>query len=201
MPVLASLLVLPSTAQVIEFESGGLRYQTLSKSGVTVMFASLPLQVRQYAVIQVAVSNGSALPWIIGPTDFLFHRRDGVVIRADSAESVVGSLLRRAGRSDVAKLVSTYETGLYGTVRFRSTNGYEQRRRSALAEVSSTKIKAAAAASAIALVETKLDSGQSTDGAVFFPTYGKPLGSGRLTVSASGQVFEFEVEPPVPLAQ
>jgi hypothetical protein len=112
---------------------------------------------------------------------------------------VVSGLLRRAGRNDVIKLVSTYEMGLYGIVRFRSTNGYQQRRQSALAEVSSRKLKAAAAASAIALVETKLDSGDSTDGALFFPTFGKRLGRGRLTVSVVGQVFEFEVEPPAPL--
>jgi hypothetical protein len=44
----------------------------------------------------------------------------------------------------------------------RSTNGYESRRQQYLAEVASTKIKAAAAASAIALVQTKLAAGQST---------------------------------------
>jgi hypothetical protein len=38
----------------------------------------------------------------------------------------------------------------------------------ALAEFTSTRIKAAAAASAIALVQTKLAPGQSTDGAVFY---------------------------------
>ena len=37
-------------------------------------------------------------------------------------------------------------------------------------------MKAAAAASALALVQTKLTPGESTDGAVFFPTEGKPLG-------------------------
>src|SRR5579884_353929 len=42
-------------AQIIEFESGGLKYQTLTKSGVTVMVASLPAHVRDYAILQVAV--------------------------------------------------------------------------------------------------------------------------------------------------
>jgi hypothetical protein len=184
---------------VIEFESGGLKYQTLSKDGLTVMFAPLPLQVREYAVLQVAVSNGTASACTIRPEDFRFRGRERGLIRAASANSVVSGLLRRAGRNDVIKLVSTYEMGLYGIVRFRSTNGYQQRRQSALAEVSSRKLKAAAAASAIALVETKLDSGDSTDGALFFPTFGKRLGRGRLTVSVVGQVFEFEVEPPAPL--
>ena len=44
-----------------------------------------------------------------------------------------------------------------------------------------------AAASAIAFVVTKLQPGQSTDGAVFWATAGKPLGAGRLTVNAAGE--------------
>jgi len=183
--------------QVIEFESGGLKYQTLSRNGVTVMFTALPIQVRHYNVLQVAISNGAPNPVTIRPEDFAFHRRDGSTARAESADRVVGDLLERAGRGDVVKLVSTYEMGLYGAVRFRSTNGYEQRRQSALAEVSSSKLKAAAAASAIALVETRLKSGDSTDGAVFFATYGRPIDSGILTFSLAGQKFEFDVLAPI----
>jgi hypothetical protein len=112
-------------------------------------------------------------------------------MQATPAHEVVNGLIAKAGRNDVIRLVSAYESGLYGLQRFRSTNGYEQRRQSALAEVSSAKIKAAAAASAIALVATKLSPGQSTDGAVFWATYGKPLGIGRLVVNAAGEVFEF----------
>ena len=182
-------------AQVIEFESGGLKYQTLSKNGLTVMFAHLPIQVREYSVLQVAASNGATIPCMVRPEDFVFTRDDGFAVRASSAESVVGELLNKAGRNDVVKLTSTYEMGLYGTVRFRSTNGYEQRRRSALAEVASTKLKAAAAASAIAFVETRLKPGESTDGAVFFPTLGRPLGAGKLRFTAGGQLFEFDVDP------
>jgi len=59
----------------------------------------------------------------------------------------------------------------------------------------STKLKAASAASAIALVTTKLTPGQSTDGAVFYPSGGKPLGAGKLMVNAAAEVFEFPVEP------
>ena len=36
--------------------------------------------------------------------------------------------------------------------------------------------------------------GQSTDGAVFYPTKGKPLGAGRLMVDAAAEMFEFPVE-------
>jgi hypothetical protein len=109
---------------------------------------------------------------------------------------VVASLYAKGSRSDVIKLVTTYESGLYGMQNFKATNGYESRRQAAFAEVTSTKVKAAAAASAIAFVPTKLLPGQSTDGAVFWSTQGKPLGAGHLTVNAAGEVFEFTPEPP-----
>jgi hypothetical protein len=184
-----------AVAQVIEFESGGLRYQTLTKNGLTIMVASLPAHVRDYSILQVAVSNGSPISWTIKPEDFVFHRSDGQVISAAPARTVVNSMIERGSRGDVIKLVSAYENGLYGLSRFKSTNGYEVRRQSALAEVSSTKLKAAAAASAIAFVVTKLSPGQSTDGAVFYQTSGKPLGTGRLVINAAGEVFEFEPQP------
>jgi L-asparagine transporter-like permease len=91
-------------------------------------------------------------------------------------------------------LVSAYESGLYGIQRMLSTNGYEQRRQAALAEVQSTKVKAAAAASAIALVQIKLIAGQSTDGAVFFPHEGKALSGGRLVVNTNTDTFAFKPE-------
>jgi hypothetical protein len=181
-----------SGAQVIQFESGGLRYQTLSQKGVTVMFAPLPAQLRDYSIVQIGVMNGSGTTQTIRPEDFSFRRADGTVMFAMPARSVVDHLLARASRNDVIKLITTYEMGLNGVSRFRSTNGYEQRRQSALAEMGSAKLRAAAAASAIALVATKLQPGESTDGAVFFSTDGKPLGEGRLTARTSGQVFEFE---------
>ena len=49
-------------AQVIEFESRGLKYQTLTRSGVTIMFAPLASHLREYTILQIAVSNGSAGP-------------------------------------------------------------------------------------------------------------------------------------------
>ncbi len=178
-------------AQVIEFESGGLKYLTQSKQGVTVMFAHLPSHVRDYAIVQAAISNGSQTARTVRPEDFTFRRSDGVLLRALPAKNVVDNFLDRASRNDVIRLVSTYESGLFGMPQFKSTNGYQQRRQAALAEVSSTRLKAAAAASAIAFVETKLRPGDSTDGAVFFQTYGKPLGSGTLIVRCGSDVFEF----------
>ena len=91
------------------------------------------------------------------------------------ARDVVQMLKEKGGRSDVIKLVSAYETALYGIPHMQVANAYESRRQAALAEVDSTKLKAAAAASAIALVQTKLAPGESTDGAVFFEADGKAL--------------------------
>jgi len=179
--------------QAIQFESGGLFYQTLTRAGVTIMFAELPVQVREFAVVQVAVSNGSPSSRTVKAEDFKFIRPDGTVLSATPASSVVQEFLDKGGRSDVIKLVSTYEMGLYGLGRFRSTNGYEVRRKNMLAEVSGQKLKAAAAASAIAFVTTRLKATESTDGAIFFPTQGKPIGQGTLRVTMGAEVFEYEV--------
>jgi hypothetical protein len=181
-----------ASAQVIEFESGGLRYQTLSKNGVTIMCAHMPNHVREYSIVQAAVSNGSDAVCAIRPEDFAFRFPDGREVRATSARTVVSTLLGKASRNDVIQLVSAYEIGLYGLTRFKSTSGYELRRQAAQAAFASTKITAAAAASAIAFVEIKLKPGESTDGALFFPARGRPLAGSKLRVTAGGQVFEFE---------
>jgi hypothetical protein len=190
---LLAIGVLPALAQVIEFESGGLRYQSLSRNGLTVMFSRLQTQVRGYRVIQVAISNGTGTPQFVRPEDFLFEQEGGARIPASSARDVVNELITKARRGDVIKLVAAYEQNLYGTTRMNSTSGYEQRRQSALAEVQSAKIKAAAAASAIALVPGKLAVGESTDGAVFFQTDGKPLGTGVMTFRAGKEFYRFKL--------
>ena len=193
--LLAAIMFIAAVhAQIIEFESAGLKYKTLTRNGVTIMFATLPSHVREYAILQVAISNGSPISWAIRPEDFRFERADGQTIQALPAREVVDSLRQKAGRGDVIKLISAYEAALYGNIQLRSTNGYESRRQNALAELGSTKLKAAAAASAIALGTTKLGPGQSTDGAVFYPNQGKPLGAGRLIVNAAGETFVFPVE-------
>ena len=180
-------------AQVIEFESNGLKYQTLTKSGVTIMFATLPQRLHDYAILQVAVSNGSKAPYIIRPEDFTFVRLDGAVLRASAARVVVVMLEQKGSGSDVIKLVTSYENSIYGNQHLKSTNGYEQRRQSVLA-MGSVKLKAAAAASALALVQTKLMPGESTDGAVFFPTQGKMLGFGHLVVRTNTDIFNFTTD-------
>lgn len=116
--------ITPLRGQAIEFESNGLRYQTLTRDGVTIMFAPLPAQVRDYVVLQLAVSNGSPSSRTIKAEDFRFIRADGTVITATPAGSVVQQFLNKGGRSDVIKLVGTYEMSLYGLSRLQSTNGY-----------------------------------------------------------------------------
>jgi len=189
-------VTLGSRAQVIDFESGGLHYRTLTRNGLTIMFATLPTRVHSYVAIQVAVSNGAQISWNIKPEDFSFQRTEGEAIRAAPANEVVDSFMTKASRSDVIHLVTAYENAVYGNAHFKSfVNGYESRRRNALAEVSSAKLKAAAAASAIALVSTNLFPGDSTDGAVFFPNTGKPPGAGKLIVHAAAESFEFDTDP------
>jgi hypothetical protein len=183
-------LLYHARAQVIEFESNGLKYQTLTKSGVTVMWAALPNHLHEYAIIQVAVSNGSTGPYVIRPEDFTFVRQDMAPLRASPARDVVNMLFQKGSGNDVIKLVTAYEASVYGNQHFKSTNGYEQRRQAALA-MTQTKVKAAATASALALVQTKLLPGDSTDGAVFFITEGKPLGPGHLIIRTNTDTFDF----------
>jgi hypothetical protein len=179
-------------AQVIEFDSGGLRYQTLTHNGLTIMVAQLPSNIREYSILQVTVSNGGLGTWTVRPEDFIVERPDGSQMPAMPARAVVNNLMEKASRNDVIKLVTAYEHGIFGNQDYKGTNGFEQRRQSALAETS-TKVKAAAAASAIAFVQTKLAPGQSTDGAVFYATAGKPIGAGLIRIRAANSVYEFPV--------
>lgn len=192
-PLLAAALAGILSAQVIEFDSAGLKYKALTHNGLTIMFAPLPTQVRDWAILQVSISNGSPVSWTVKPDDFHFEH-DGVSIPALQAGAVVMTMRDHAGRGDVTKLVTAYEATLYGNAQIHSTNGYEARRQNAMAEVGSTRLKAAAAASAIVLAQTKLLPGQSTDGAVFYPNKGKPLGTGQLVVHEAGEDFVFPIE-------
>ena len=78
-------------------------------------------------------------------------------------------MLDKGSHSDVVKLVTSYENTLYAIPHMRSTNGYEQRRQNSMTMGINTRLKAAATASAIALAQTRLAPGQSTDGSVFIP--------------------------------
>jgi hypothetical protein len=157
------------------------------------MFTHLPGTLHEYAIVQVSISNGSQGPYVIRPEDFTFERSDGHAVRAVSAETVVDMLLKKATGADAVKLLTTYENGIYGNPHVKSNNGYESRRQAVIA-ASGTKVKTGLLASALALVQTKLAMGDSTDGAVFFPSEGKPLGSGRLIVRTNTDTFEFNAE-------
>ncbi|HEY4365211.1 MAG TPA: hypothetical protein VGN17_29895 [Bryobacteraceae bacterium] len=162
---------------------------------MTIMFAQLPTKVRDYSVLQVSISNGSPVSWEIKPEDFRFERgTGGGPIKALAANTVIGNLLKSASRNDVSRLMTAYEAALNGNVQMHSTNGYESRRQDAQGEGGAGRMRAAAAASALALVPTKLEPGQSTDGAVFYPSGGKPLGAGKLVVNEAGEEFVFPVD-------
>jgi len=185
-----------ASAQVIEFESNGLRYYALSRNGLTVMIAQLPSHVRDYAVVQVAISNGGSSTEMIRPEDFVLIREDGTETPAVRPRTVVNSMLERASRSDVVKLITSYESSIYGNTQYKGTNGYEARRQSAMTEFASSRLKAAAAASAIALVQTKLIPGQSTDGAIFYPATAKvPTLTGTVRVKIGTSVWDFPLAP------
>jgi hypothetical protein len=179
--------------QVIEVQANGLKFQALTKSGVTIMFAHLPVLLHEYAIVQATVSNGSAGPYVIRPEDFTFVRADGTEVRAVSARLVIEMLFKKGSGSDMAKLVTTYETSILGNPSLKATHGYEERRQAAIA-YTGTKARTAAVASALAMVQTKMLPGNSTDGALFFPSGGKPLGSGHLVVRTNTDVWEFNAE-------
>lgn len=179
-------------AQVIEYESNGLKYQTATRKGLTVIVTHLPNHVAGFGLLQVSISNGSKIYWTVKPEGFSYVRPD-VVMTGLPANEVVDLLLGRANHADVVKLVSSYESSLYGIPHMRSNNGYEQRRQNSMSYGMSTRLKAAATASAIALGMTRLAAGESTDGAVFIPLTHevKVLTGGHIVFRCEGETFEF----------
>ena len=182
-----------ASAQVIELQANGTSYQTLTKSGITVMFNHLPGNLHQFAIVQVTISNGSQGAYVIRPEDFTFERTDGTKIRAVPARAVIDMLRQKGNGNDAIKLVTTYENAIYGSPHPLALKGYESRRESAIAS-GGNKVTTSLIASALTLVQTKLAVGDTTDGAVFFPTEGKPLGAGRLVVHTTYDTFEFNQE-------
>lgn len=181
--------------QVLEFESGGLKYQALTKSGLTVMVAPLPTRILGYSIVQVAVTNGSNETKLVAPEKFRFQPAAGRPIQALSANAVVKDVLDRAGRNDVGRLIGVYEAALFGNTNLELRFGYEARRKDAMA-IGGGRMKAAAAAAAVVLGSSKVEPGQTHDGAVFLPTSNKPLGAGTLVLEAGDDRFEFQLTPP-----
>ena len=192
MALWAALLSIPVFGQVIEYEANGLKYQTLSRKGLTVIVTRMPNHVAGFGLFQISISNGSDIYWTVQPEDFSYIKQD-ISLTAISAGQVVDVLLDKGTHSDVVKLVTSYENLLYGIPHMRSTNGYEQRRQGAMSLGINAKLKAAATASAIALAQTRLAAGQSTDGSIFIPlTHDlKTLSGGHLVFRANGETFEF----------
>ena len=190
--VTAAFLSVEAWGQVIEYEANGLKYQTLSRRGLTIIVTRMPNHVAGFGLFQVSISNGSEIYWTVQPEDFSYTKQD-VSLTAISAGQVVDVLLDKGSHSDVIKLVTSYENLLYGIPHMRSTNGYEQRRQGAMTYGINAKLKAAATASAIALAQTRLAPGQSTDGSIFIPlTHDlKTLSGGRLVFREYGETFEF----------
>jgi hypothetical protein len=178
--------------QVIEYEANGLKYQTLSRKGLTIIVTRMPNHVAGFGLFQISISNGSEIYWTVQPEDFSYVKQD-MSSTAIPAGQVVDVLLDKGSHSDVVKLVTSYESLLYGIPHMRSTNGYEQRRQGAMTYGINAKLKAAATASAIALAQTRLAPGQSTDGSIFIPlTHDlKTLAGGRLVFREYGETFEF----------
>lgn len=192
--VVALIGIASGCAQVIEFEQNGLKYQTLTHAEVTVMFAHMPQHLKGYSMLQVAISNGSKLPCTVRPEDFSYIRRENQPVPATPANNIVKMLMDKGDHEDVVKLTLAYESVLYGFDRMKFTNGYELRRQNFLSYGISAKLKAAAEASAIVLVATKLKPGESTDGAVFFRNDAKILSGGHINFRVNGEVFNFNEE-------
>jgi hypothetical protein len=191
--VLAAVLVSGGApAQVIEYESNGMKYQTATRKGLTVIVTHLPNHVAGFGLLQVSISNGSQIYWNVKPESFSYVRGE-VPLNALPADQVVDLLLEHSSHADVVKLVTSYESSLYNIPHMRSTNGYEQRRQNAMGYGMPTKLKAAATASAIALGTSRLAAGQSTDGAVFIPLTreNKVLTGGHIIFHCDGETFEF----------
>jgi hypothetical protein len=188
----SALLTAMVCGQVIEYEANGLKYQTLSHKGLTIIVTRMPNHVAAFGLFQVSISNGSEIYWTVQPEDFAYIRQD-VATPAISAGQVVDVLLDKGSHSDVVKLVTSYENLLYGIPHMRTTNGYEMRRQGAMTIGINAKLKAAATASAIALAETRLAPGQSTDGSIFIPLAHdlKSLTGGHLVFREYGETFEF----------
>jgi hypothetical protein len=157
-----------------------------------VIVTRMPNHVAGFGLFQISISNGSDMYWMVQPEEFSYVKQD-VSMTAISAGQVVNVLLDKGTHADVVKLVTSYENSLYGIPHMRSTNGYEERRQGAMSLGINAKLKAAATASAIALAQTRLAPGQSTDGSIFIPLSHdlKTLTGGRLVFQSNGERFEF----------
>src|ERR1700677_2333458 len=87
------------SGQVIEYEVNGLKYQTLSHDGLTVIITRMPNHVAGFGIIQISISNGSDRYWTVQPEDFSYVKQD-MSSTAISAGQVVDVLLDKGSHSD-----------------------------------------------------------------------------------------------------
>ena len=180
----------PGLGQVIEFRSSGMDYQVLTRRGLTVMCAEMPLKTARYSLVHVAVSNGSEETWQVDTASFAIEYDSGKRVAAVSEQRVIDEFFRTARRSELVKLQAAYEAAVYTNQYIRPNNSYEKRRLSALA-IGPKGLKASAAAAAITFVSGKVHPGDSTDGAMFFPVPGRNPGQGKIVAQLGGETFEF----------
>src|ERR1700690_2279618 len=64
------------SGQVIEYEANGMKYQTLSRKGLTVIITHMPNHVAGFGLIQISISNGSDMYWMVQPEDFAYIKND-----------------------------------------------------------------------------------------------------------------------------
>src|SRR3984885_8754251 len=90
-PLAGCAAVLPHIvfAPIIPLESNGRLYKTLTKDGVTVMFAYLPVHLKEYSIMQVLIANGSPISWTVKPEDFSYRQQDGTMWQPSPALTVV----------------------------------------------------------------------------------------------------------------
>ena len=112
------LLVAAAHAQVIEYEVNGVKYQTATRKGLTVIVTHLPNHVAGFGLLQVSVANGSQIFWTVKPEDFSYVMRRRVA--GLPANQVVDVLLGHGSHADVVKLVKSYENTLYGIPNMKS---------------------------------------------------------------------------------
>ena len=162
-------------AQTIAVPYRGLDYSMLSKEGITVMIAPLPLSLLKYSAAHVWVTNGSPRAIQVGPQ--LFTARARNPRHPQAAEfpglpdgEVVLEVMKRARFGDIMSLVRAYERNLYGFKNPTAVNYYQERKQVAMAEGGSRRMRAAATVSALVLQKTEIPPGEFREGTVFFAT-------------------------------
>src|ERR1700743_2063193 len=109
-------------AQVIEYEVNGMKYQTLSRQGLTVIVTRMPNHVAGFGLVQVSISNGSDKYWTVDPEGFTYVSPVASAMGI-SAGQVVHVLPDKGSHADGVKLVKSYENALYAIPHMRTNNG------------------------------------------------------------------------------